>query len=97
MASTEDNAMGEEVVAPDQSAHSSVKRLHSSHDSGMESECDEYSFGWKEPKLVRLVCVWKDTNRSLFNMYLLELLTHSIPLPTLFLYRFRVAFQERQL
>jgi hypothetical protein len=39
MASTEDNDMGEEVTAMDEpAARSNVKRLHSSHDSGMESE-----------------------------------------------------------
>jgi hypothetical protein len=37
---TEDNngGMGEEVVATNEPARSNVKRLHSSHDSGMESE-----------------------------------------------------------
>jgi hypothetical protein len=35
---TQDTGMAEEVVAKDESTHSNVKRLHSSHDSGMESE-----------------------------------------------------------
>jgi hypothetical protein len=38
MASTGDNGMGEEVAARDGPVRSTVKRLHSSHDSGMESE-----------------------------------------------------------
>jgi hypothetical protein len=39
MASTEDNDMGEEVAAMEEPAvRPNVKRLHSSHDSGMESE-----------------------------------------------------------
>jgi hypothetical protein len=50
MASTEDNGMmGEEVAAADDSPRSSVKRLHSSHDSGMESE---YEFDGTHVRLV---------------------------------------------
>jgi hypothetical protein len=49
MASTEDNGMGEEVAATDETPRSNVKRLHSSHDSGMESE---YEFDGTHANLV---------------------------------------------
>jgi hypothetical protein len=62
MASTEDNDMGEEVAVMEEPAvRSNVKRLHSSHDSGMESEYefDATHFNLDGTK----------SRRSLYNLY----------------------------
>jgi hypothetical protein len=58
MASTEDNGMGEEVAAMDGPVRSTVKRLHSSHDSGMESEYefDRTHVNLVGTKLGRFIC-----------------------------------------
>jgi hypothetical protein len=77
MASTEDKdtGMGEEVVAKADAARPSVKRLHSSHDSGMESELDGSLVG---TNLRNFVCVSNNARRILYEVT--HALTHCIAL-----------------